>query len=373
MKYSRGTFLLGCALVAGSTAVSAQTLEPSRISRIDELVAKAMSELPIRGVSIVATRAGTTVFDRAYGFADGETKVAATSSTRYPVGSITKSFTAAAILALRDSKRIDLDAPIGRYVPEAGKGSAVPIRLLLEQRSGIPNFFGDYVWERNLRNATAAEMLATMASAPLDFVPGALFEYPNTNYLLLGLAIERITKQPYFSVLKRLVIDPARLQETALVGEPNTPHAVGYQRFTNPAGAPIGIPDGARMYWGAGALLSSARDLAAWDVALLDGRVIAASSMREMMTPVSPVSPLSPSMMYAMGWFVDSIGEVTRVRHSGLVPGFSCSNDLFPSKKMTLTVCCNLSRIPIELLAERIGAELLGVPSGEGTIFPPNA
>ncbi len=208
MKYSRGTFLLGCALVAGSTAVSAQTLEPSRISRIDELVAKAMSELPIRGVSIVATRAGTTVFDRAYGFADGETKVAATSSTRYPVGSITKSFTAAAILALRDSKRIDLDAPIGRYVPEAGKGSAVPIRLLLEQRSGIPNFFGDYVWERNLRNATAAEMLATMASAPLDFVPGALFEYPNTNYLLLGLAIERITKQPYFSVLKRLVTIP---------------------------------------------------------------------------------------------------------------------------------------------------------------------
>jgi CubicO group peptidase (beta-lactamase class C family) len=77
-----------------------------------------------------------------------------------------------------------------------------------------------------------------------------------------------------------LVIDPARLHETALVGESNTSHAVGYRRFTNPKGAPIAIRNSARLYWGAGALVSSARDVAAWDVALLNGRVIASSTVK---------------------------------------------------------------------------------------------
>jgi D-alanyl-D-alanine carboxypeptidase len=141
-------------------------------SRIDELVAKAMAELPIRGVSILATRAGTTIFDRGYGFADGEIKVGTMSSTPYPVGSLTKSFTAA-ILALRDSGKIDLDAPIGRYVPEAGSGSRLTVLTLLQQRSGITNFLGDFAWEQKMRNATAAETLATLASTPLRFALGA--------------------------------------------------------------------------------------------------------------------------------------------------------------------------------------------------------
>ena len=364
--YSRRSFLTAAARAAGAVALTGEAPGPASSERIDALVAQAMRELPIRAISIVATRDGTTLIDRGYGFADGEKMVPASSATPYPVGSVTKSFTAAAILALRDTGKIDLDAPVARYVAEAPMGSRITVRMLLEQRSGLVDIFGDYAWMQRMQHATAEQMLASVIDSPLRFTPGSQFEYSNTNYLLLGMALERIAKEPLFTVLKRFVLDPARLRETYLVGDRGVIHAIGYQRFTDPGGAPIAIPNSARKYWGAGALVSTARDLALWDAALLDGRVLGAASLKEMM---HPVSPLPGGAHYAMGWFVDDLGGVARVRHGGNVPGFSSSNDLFPGEKITLSVLSNLSGIQMDRLADRIGAVLLDVPRADGQIF----
>ncbi len=324
-----------------------------------------MHELPIRGVSVVVARGGVELFAAGYGLADGEKRLAASPATMYPIGLITKTFTAAAILALRDRGKIALDTPISRYVPQVPHGSSISVATLLAQRSGLTDLFGDFAWEKRYQHASAAQMLETVRDYPLRFPPGTRFEYSNTNYLLLGMALERAADEPYIQALHRYVIEPAGIKQTMLAGDQYVAHAVGYQRQTNASGAPIDIPDGARMFWGAGGLASSARDLALFDAALFDGRILRSSSVDEMIKPASQ----DAEQAYAMGWFVDEVNGVSRIRHGGNVPGFSSANDVLPSRKLSVCVLCNLSRINAEALADRIDQVLVEVPDAHSSIF----
>ncbi len=353
----------GAAALCGARAGGAAG--PLR-ARVDASVARAMADLPIRAVSVTVARDGVPVVAAGYGLADPRTGRRADASTDYPIGSITKTFTAAAILALRDQGRLDLDAPIARYVPDAPHGDAITVRMLLAHRSGLPDVIGDFPWEVRMQHATAEQMVASVGGQALRFAPGSQFAYANTNYLVLGLAVERVTRMPLERALRRLVIEPAGLSRTGFVG-PNVPNvAVGYQRQTDPQGAPIDLPYGARMYWGAGALTSNAIDLARWDGALLQGRIIRRSSVDEMMRAWPGADgPQS----YAMGWYVDDFHGRRRVRHGGNVPGFSCSNDVLPDDGRSVSVLSNLSRIPIELLADRILLAVVGLSDPGGPIF----
>jgi D-alanyl-D-alanine carboxypeptidase len=363
MTLKRREFLASCAALA-IYGVATPQISPSR-QLVDKLVAKAMRELPIRGISIVVAHDGNPIIATGYGFADQSARVRVTDTTIFPIGSVTKTFTAAATLSMRDQGLLDIDLPVSRYVAESPHGDSISLKMLLEQRSGLADLYGDFAWEQRMRDATAEQMLNTVRDRPLDFEPSTRFEYSNTNYLLLGIAIERVAGIPLAEILKNRVINPAGLTETGIIGDGPGVRAVGYQRQTDPRGAPVDIPNGGRMYWGAGALASSASDLARWDAALLRGQILRPSSVKEMMTPALPEMP----ERYAMGWFVDVFNGEPRVRHEGNVPGFSCTNDVFVARKLSVTVMSNLSRIPIERLADRIELALFGMPDEGGAIF----
>jgi CubicO group peptidase (beta-lactamase class C family) len=271
------------------------------------------------------------VYESGYGYANLASKTSFTSQTRFPIGSLSKQFTAAAILLLQEDGKLKTRDLLSRYYQNAPPAwSTITLRNLLTQTSGIPDFDYGRIYRDSPHQPE--ELLKDVLNKPLGFQPGTKFEYTNINYMLLSIVIERVSGQPFCQFLHDRIFRPLQLEQTGCTWNPRvTSSAQGYH--PSPHG-PIEFEDSdLASLSGAGSLYSSADDLIRWTEALHGGQVLSKSSLTEMTTPFLDG--------YSYGLEIDGEGAELDISHNGTVEGFFSSLDYLPASHTTVVVLSN--------------------------------
>src|SRR5689334_6613736 len=207
---SRFILIIAVILLSLPFAANAQgELSPELRARIDRLATDALAESGVPSASIAVVRDGKIVYLNAYGSARLEPKTPATSAMRYSIGSISKQFTAAAMLLLQEEGKLSLDDKVAKFIPDLTRANEVTIRQLLSHTSGYQDYWPqDYVMPMMLQPVTAAKILDMWARKPLDFDPGTKWQYSNTNYVIAGVIIEKASGKPMLEFLRERVFVP---------------------------------------------------------------------------------------------------------------------------------------------------------------------
>jgi len=201
------------ALTATSLAQTVETLDPALRARVDRIAAQVLEQTGVPSASVAVVKAGKLAYTHAYGSARLATAdspaVPATPAMRYSIGSISKQFTAAAILMLQEEGKLNLDDPVGKYVPGLTRGDQVTIRQILSHTSGYQDYWPeDYVMTPMLHPESSQQILDTWAKKPLDFEPGTQWQYSNTNFVIGGRIVEAVTGHPLTDLLVERVFRP---------------------------------------------------------------------------------------------------------------------------------------------------------------------
>lgn len=360
---ARLLIILSCALPLLSCAGAGERERRAELAaRVDALVARYQRDTYAPGVSVAVIRAGRdTLVYRGYGLANLEHDVAATPRTVYRIGSITKQFTAAAVLRLAEQGRLSLDDSVGRHlpgVPAAWRGAR--IRQVLNHTSGIPASFVGTVqeWDR----MTPELLVPLLANEPLDFAPGTEFRYSNLGYIVLGLLIEKVTGKTYAHHVESTLLRPLGLRDTRYCDvEPVIERrASGYDAhdtvLVNAAYNPMRLP------FSAGALCSTVGDLAAWNRALATGRVVSPASWARMTTPEGAARASG----YGYGLFVRPVEGHASLGHGGAVEGFRGINAYLPGDSLSVTILTNLGRDGPEAILGDVVLAALNASSPRG-------
>ncbi|TAM78051.1 class A beta-lactamase-related serine hydrolase [bacterium] len=336
-------------------------LDPAMSAEIDALAQREIDEGHAPGISLGVGRGDVLLYARGYGEADVAGHVRARPETAYAVGSLTKQFTAAAILLLAQDGALSIDDALSQYVPEFNGSAEITLRELLQQRSGVP----DYTRVPGLDPTQTIDWRAFIGEVnrlPAEFAPGSAYRYNNLNYLLLGKVVERVSGGPLEAFVARRIARPLHLTSTGMLPE-RQPQAVGYTRLGG-AAVPARRWDPS-LLGGAGGLVSSAVDLVRWDAALFGGRVLSPSSLAILTTPGGEED-------YAMGWVSELRGREHLLWHNGELGGFQAMNAVLPKRGLFVVVLentdgLNAPALQPDVLARRIIAVLEpGSAFGEG-------
>lgn len=360
-----GSFLL-LFLALGAMPLRAQSFSLDEIGRIDRLVNEALTSTGVPSASIAVVRGGQIVLTRAYG-RQAPTIPAATPDALYQIASISKQFTAAAILILRDQGRLSLDDNVARYVPGISGGERITIRQLLSHTSGLQDFWPqDYSFAAMEHPVTPQQILDRWAHQPLDFPPGTQWQYSNTGYVVAGLIVERVSGQPLLAFLQQHVFQPLGMHpiDQDLAVGPNFP--LGYHRF---ALGPVRVARPAARGWlyAAGELAMTAADLARWDIARIDRTTLPARDWEEQETQVRLAD--GRSTYYGLGVSLRDFAERTAVSHGGEAVGFLSTNLVFPRDREAVVVLVNadfgnahdrIARGIVDVMHPRTVAQLAG-------------
>ena len=223
-------------------------------------------------------KADQVLYSKAFEYANRQTETVATPNTSFRIGSVTKQFTAAAIMLLEKQGKLALTDTIRKHLPSypaSSGGDKVTIHHLLTHTGGVPSYTNDEeVMKRRAQAMTTAELLATFKDKALDFEPGEEFEYSNSGYVILGAIIEKVAGSSYAEAMNKLVFEPAALTDTVVGDAPKArERALGYQ--TNPQGEVVPAdPIDMSVPHAAGAIRSTALDLVRWHEVLEDGSVL---------------------------------------------------------------------------------------------------
>ena len=294
-------------------------------AKLTALVGNQAMQTPALQVAIAQN--GRVSYDRAFGTASLE--------TRFPIGSITKMFVAVAIMQLVEGNRIDLDAKVQRYLPSAPHASGITVRELLQHTSGLWNY-GDYAFQSGLtaRPTAPAAILAMAAAHPLTSPPGTKWAYSNTGYVVLGLIVERVSGKTLAQYEREDIFQPAGMTETTM-GNPGetVPVAVGYMSATGTRSAAY---DPSWLF-ACGDVVSTAADVARFDIALLDGVLLKAGTFAKMQSDVVGAD----GAMQGLGVSVISWRALQFVGHHGGLPGYEAENEMIPKQGVAWVVLSN--------------------------------
>jgi D-alanyl-D-alanine carboxypeptidase len=343
--------LCGAFLALAPLAVSAQ---PAAVAstEIDRDMQAAIAQHQATGITIAVIRDGAVVYEHAYGLRDAAQNLPATISTQYEIGSITKQFTAAAVMQLVGSGKISLDAKLADYLPQAPHAAQVTIRELLSHTSGEPEYLdGKDVEAAAAHPVTFDQLMARIAGKPLDFTPGTQWEYSNTNYIVLGRLIEVASGEPYEKYLFDHVLAKAPGANLATMSdEGKLPEmSRGYA-----SGKPAPPLDNS-WAWSAGNLVGTVGDMIAWDAALSSGEVVPPSAYAAMTTAQTPPGS---KIAYGFAFVLDRYDEQPRVWHNGGTFGFRASDQFYPDQHTRIIVFTNDGDCNADLLADRVFDDL---------------
>ncbi len=333
------------------------------LATIDSLARAFVADGPVAGVSVAVVKGRDTIVMSGYGYADIENEVPATASTVYRIGSITKQFTAAAIMRLVEQGKLALDDTLAKILPTAPAAwSRIALRQLLNHTSGIRSYTNvGQRWRRRYREDMSPDTIVGLVrDDTLEFTPGTQWRYNNTGYVLLGMIIERASGRPYATYLEEEFFRPLGLTSTYYCSQrPIIKHrAQGYDR----AGRELVNTEYLSMTqpFSAGALCSTVGDLVAWQRALAGGRVVRASSYTAMATPerLADGKPLT----YGYGLAVGTFEKRRRVSHGGGINGFITDLSYYPDDSLHVVVLANTSPSNPQRLGEQIARVVLGIP-----------
>jgi CubicO group peptidase (beta-lactamase class C family) len=327
-------------------------------SKIDKTLNALTAKEEFTGAVLVA-RNGEVILSQGYGLADQEKNLPNTPQTKYRLASITKEFTATAILILQAQGKLKVQDPICRYIPECPPAwQDITIHHLLTHTSGIPNLteFPDF----DTFKATPSAPLQTIArfrDMPLDFKPGERGSYSNSGYVVLGYIIEQASGQSYETFLRQDIFEPVQMENTGYDHEDGS-LAVGYTgfhgRWEKPDDLDMTLP------FAAGGLYSTVEDLYRWDQAIYTEQLMSQESLNIMFTPQTMLSNLG--MSYGYGWFVREVNNHLVLSHSGGIEGFATEMRRYPDDKLTIIILSNRDTTDVIAVGNQIAQVALGEP-----------
>lgn len=325
---------------------------------VDSLFA-AYTGSSVPGASVVVIRDGQVVVRRAYGSADLERHVAATPETDYRLASVSKQFTAMAVMLLAQDGKLRYDQPVRDFLPELpGAARAVTVRHLLNHTSGLWDYEA-LIPESRTTQLNDADVLALVASKDaLSFAPGTTYCYSNSGYVLLGIIVARASGMSFPDFLRTRIFAPLGMRASVahVEGRDTVPHrAYGYSPRAGSFVQTDRSVTSATL--GDGGIYTNVDDMARWDQALSSGTLAPAAAMTEATTP--PALPGGAPTEYGFGWFIDSYRGVKRWRHTGETSGFRNAILRFPERRLTIVILTNRSSGEPQAIAERIADRFL--------------
>jgi D-alanyl-D-alanine carboxypeptidase len=329
---------------------SAPTLTTAQRQQIVALVAATMRHQHLPGMSLAIARNGVLMYASGYGYRDMQKRSPADAGTVYNIASMTKQFTATAIMLLQEDGKLSVDDSLARYLPDYRFAKGITLREMLNHISGIPDYS---IVDDVPHKATAAQFVDLIKDSPLDFSPGSRFEYSNTNYVILGMIVEQVSGESYGDFLAHRVFQPLGMRTTSarMIPQDVPDGAVGY---TYANGKIVAAPQTADdLGYGDGTIDASVTDLVRWDAALDNGRVVNRASWRAM-----TFSPLSHG--YAMrggyGFGLDLAHLYGRryIFHQGLNVGFAGENATFPDDGLEIAALSNGDPFDEDLFFRRV-------------------
>lgn len=363
---TRFVFPFFCAIAIVTTGASC-----SRADEIDDLVNAQLARQRTPGAAVAVVKAGRIVKVAAYGVTALAGGSPVRTDTVFPIQSMTKQFTAAGVLLLVEAGKIDLDAPVSRYVENSPPTwEKMTVRHLLTQTSGLHDFINEPA--RNLRRDTTDEqLLQGEAARPLKFAPGDAWDYSNTNYLLLGHIIHRVSGRWYGDFLAEHIFQPLGMTRTGVVSarRPDlAEQAIGHESENGRLRPSTILPASIAGYAGGG-IRSTVLDLAKWDAALHRGQILSRASLALMWTPVKLNNGTTHG--YGFGWEIDSIANHRRVWHAGTWLGFAAQIERYLDDELTVIVLTNLTTAAPARIARAIAGSY--VPALAAPVYRPIA
>src|SRR5882724_1189527 len=349
---------------ANSATGETNFLTPEVSKKIDEAATKMLSESGVPSASIAVVKDGILAYTKAYGLADVASHRSATTSMIYSIGSIRKQFTVASILFLAEEGKLSLDDPVGRWLPDLMRANEVTIRQVLSMTSGYQDFWPqDYVMPSMMKPASPEEILKGWAQKPLDFGPGTKWQYSNTNYVVAGVIVERLSGVSVLDFLHRRVFDPLGMKSVFDCDSSALPPGAPtrYHRYGLGPARPA-PKEGKGWLFAAGELAMTASDLAKWDIAMIDQAILKPQSYREMET--AELLKNGASTQYGLGVGVSLVNGRRVLAHGGEVSGFTAQNAVYPDDRAAVIVLTNMdaNRAAVNL-ANKIG-EIIFTPTG---------
>lgn len=352
------TLLAACTLVPTATAPAAAVqaghvdrhdrndcppggLGPEMTARLDKTIEDVRRRAGIPGVVVGLWMPGKGNYVRAIGVADTTTDRPMATDSFVRIGSETKTFTVTALLRLVDEHRIRLDDPISRYVHGVPDGRRITLRQLAEMRSGLFPYSADPDFVHDLqsdpqRSFTPREVLAYGFGHKNTFKPGKKFQYSNSNLILLGLVVEKVSGRRLADFIDTQVLRPARLHHTLFPqgAEFPEPHPRGYTNQT-PSGAEADATDWNPSWaWAAGAMISDLHDLRRWADIVATGKLLSPQTQAQRLRTL-PTG--LPGLSYGLGIFRTG----GWIGHNGSIPGYETVTVHLPAKKATLVIMIN--------------------------------
>jgi CubicO group peptidase (beta-lactamase class C family) len=331
-------------LAAILLSASAVAAAPNDVKRMQSDIELRVVNQHFMGAVLVA-KGDRLLINEGYGFADLEWNTPNTPETRFRIASITKQFTAAAILLLQERGKLRVEAPLKTYLPDTPQAwSDVTIFNLLTHTSGIPDFIrlADF---RNFQTLPLRpeEIIAKIRDKPLAFAPGSERAYSNSGYLLLGLVIERVSGKSYAQFIKENLLDPAGMRDSGYDTHAAVIHhrASGYTRgpdgFENAPYIDMNVP------FAAGGLYSTTGDLLRWERALFGGKILSRASLEQMTTPFK--------QNYGFGVVIRTLDGDRIIEHSGSLEGFNTELIHGARNNLVVVVLSNVSGPAADQLA----------------------
>lgn len=345
-------FVTVCVLVAAAYPLAPQvsSLRPDAANR---LVQQLIERGGVPGMQAAVAVNGQLVWSEAFGAADLEQHVPVTRSTRFRIGSVSKSFTAAALARLVDDRRIDLDTPIKHYVP-AVPSETMTVRQVAGHLSGIRNYRGAEFINREQFDTVAAAV-NVFISDPLLSEPGTKFAYSSYNYTLLSAAIEAAAGRPYLEYLDVAVLKPLQLRATR--ADVSDPLILGRARLYEETKDGVANAPWLNLSnkWAAGGLLSTAEDIVGLALGVTAPGYLSPQTARLLFTPQRTVS--GEAVNYGIGWRTDPAGS-RQVWHGGEAMGARAFVLMDPDTRSVVALTSNLGGAPFD---EKDARELLAV------------
>jgi len=332
------------ALVLSAAVAQAQPapgLTGEIAEEIDAVVTETLEETGVPSATVAVVHEGAIVWTEAYGLARLDPPTPATTAMRYPIGSISKQFTAAAVVLLAAEGKLGLDDPVARFFPDLTGADRITLRQLLSHTSGIRDYWPqDFVPATMREPITTEELIDRWARQPLDFEPGSKYQYSNTGYAIAGAIVEKVSGKPLMVFLREQIFVPLGMDSVLDIdqGELTPDDATGYRRFA--LGPPRPAPDeGEGWLFAAGPLAMTAADLAKWNLAWIEGDVPGPAVFHELAREVVLTSGVGTG--YGLGVGVALEGDRRVVRHGGEVSGFVATNRIYPEERAAIVVLTN--------------------------------
>ena len=359
--YLRSAITLLVVAAAPARAPAQDTLPRTTRAAIDSAALDVLARTGAPSASIAIVRHGQLAYRQAYGQARLEPAMPATTGMRYSIGSVSKQFTATAVLLLAERGKLSLDDKVSRWLPELTRAGEITIRQLLSMTSGYQDYWPqDYVMPPMLQPTTPAAIVNHWARKPLDFEPGTRWQYSNTNYVIAGMIIEKVAGMPVVDFLRREIFTPLHLGSVAIIdGAALGPgDAQRYRRFALGPARPA-PKEGAGWLFAMAELAMTPADLARWDISVMNRTILTPASYHTQQTEIVLENGVATG--YGLGVDVAMADGRRVISHSGEVSGFTAQNSIYPDDSTAVVVLVNLDATGAPgMLARGIAGVLFG-------------